>query len=69
MGIWSYLLSLGRPKEVPDQQWQEILLTRRKVEELERRLRSCEEYRPVLRYRVMLAPRELEAAGPEKGVP
>jgi hypothetical protein len=69
-GILRDLLFIGHPKEKPEQQWQEIMLARHKVAELERRLRCCDQqHRPLLRYRVLVAAREPQAVTPEEGGP
>jgi cob(I)alamin adenosyltransferase len=48
------LFSIGSPKEAPEPQWREIALARRKVQELERRMRLADQRRYHLR-RLVLA--------------
>jgi hypothetical protein len=49
MGILHDLFSIGSPKETHDRQWHEIAMARRKVQELERRMRLSEQRRYSLR--------------------
>ena len=66
MGILRSLLSLGSPKERLDGQWDEIASVRRKVEELERRMRFSERHRYVLRSVVPVSTRVISSTVEEK---